>query len=126
MPVGCKTNLDETMFQEASATAHDVKVAVPGAKYYLLCEWLDMTPISTAPTDIDEVLILRKAKRVPSNVRKDYATAEGRIANRDKYKNFLEQNPFNSSVFERFINHVVGVLNDKDPGEDHVLEDGFF
>ena len=32
----CKTNLDKTMFQEACATAHDVKTAVPGAKYLLL------------------------------------------------------------------------------------------
>lgn len=56
-----KTNLDKTMFQEASATAHDVKQAVPGAKYYLLCDFLDMTPISTATTDIDEILITRKA-----------------------------------------------------------------
>ena len=40
----CKTNLDKTMFQEACATAHDVKSAVVGSRYYLLCEWLDMTP----------------------------------------------------------------------------------
>ena len=60
----CKTNLDKTMFQEACATAHDVKAAVSGARYYLLCEWLDMTPLCTALTDIDEILILRKAKRI--------------------------------------------------------------
>lgn len=40
----CKTNLDKTMFQEACATARDTKLAVPGARYFLLCEWLDMTP----------------------------------------------------------------------------------
>ena len=34
----CKTNLDKTMFQEACATAHDVKAAVPGSKYVLLCD----------------------------------------------------------------------------------------
>ncbi|RIY25701.1 restriction endonuclease, partial [Bifidobacteriaceae bacterium WP021] len=62
-----KTNLDKTMFQEASATAHDVKQAVTGAKYYLLCDYLDMTPISTTTTDIDEILITRKAKRISSN-----------------------------------------------------------
>jgi len=28
----CKTNLDKTMFQEAAATAQDVKTAIPGAK----------------------------------------------------------------------------------------------
>ena len=58
----CKTNLDKTMFQEACATANDVKSAVSGARYYLLCEWLDMAPLSTAPTDIDEVIILMKGQ----------------------------------------------------------------
>lgn len=57
------------MFQEAAATALDVKTAVPVAKYYLLCEWLDMTPISTATTAIDEVIILRKARRLASDIR---------------------------------------------------------
>ena len=36
-----KTNLDKTMYQEVSATAHDIKLAVTGAKYYLLCDFLD-------------------------------------------------------------------------------------
>lgn len=57
-----KTNLDKTMFQEAAATAHDVKLAVTGAKYYLLCDFLDMTPISTATTDIDEIFDFKKIK----------------------------------------------------------------
>jgi hypothetical protein len=70
----CKTNLDKTMFQEAAATAHDLKTAVVGARYYVLCEWLDMTPISTATTDIDEVIILR-GKRLPSARREKHATA---------------------------------------------------
>jgi hypothetical protein len=43
----CKTNLDKTMFQEACATARDLKATIPGAKYLLLCEWLDMKPISS-------------------------------------------------------------------------------
>ena len=55
-----KTNLDKTMFQEASATAYDLKLALPNSRYFLLCEWLDMTPISTAVTTIEEVIVLRK------------------------------------------------------------------
>ena len=62
------------MCQEASATAHDIKLAVTGAKCYLLCDFLDMTPISTATTDIDEILIVRKAKRISSNIRKEFCT----------------------------------------------------
>ncbi len=89
----CKTNLDKTMFQEACATAHDTKTAVSGAKYYLLCEWLDMTPLSTAPTDIDEILILRKAKRLSANIRKDFNTSAKRRARRKEYVKYLQEHP---------------------------------
>lgn len=122
----CKTNLDKTMFQEASATAHDVKTAVPGSKYYLLCEWLDMTPISTAPTDIDEVLILRKARRIGSQVRKHYSSFEGRQKVREDYAQYLVENPFAPEVFERLVNHIEAVLNDEDPDEGNVLRGGYF
>ncbi|WP_445383877.1 Bpu10I family restriction endonuclease [Robiginitalea sp. IMCC44478] len=122
----CKTNLDKTMFQEANATASDVKKAIPGSKYFLLCEWLDMTPVSTAPTDIDEVLILRKAKRISSNVRRNYSTVTGRTANATYFRQYLEDNPYDSGVFNRFLNHIDAMLNDEDPEEGSVLTDGFF
>ena len=122
----CKTNLDKTMFQEASATAHDVKSAAPEAKYFLLCDWLDMTPVSTAPTDIDEVLILRKAKRISSNVRSSFSTHAGRMEKHDWYRNFLLNCPFSVDVFQRFIGHIESLINNEDPVEANVLEDGFF
>jgi hypothetical protein len=122
----CKTNLDKTMFQEATATAHDVKSALPGSKYFLLCEWLDMTPVSTAPTDIDEVLILRKAKRISSNIRSSFNSHEGRSARSDWYKSFLMANPFDDEIFLRFIGHIEILLSDEDPTENTVLNDGFF
>ena len=122
----CKTNLDKTMFQEATATAHDVKSAAPGAKYFLLCEWLDMTPVSTAPTDIDEVLIMRKAKRISSNIRNVFSSHAGRVAKRDWYRGFLLSNPFSHDVFERFIGHIESLINNEDPVEANVLEDGYF
>jgi hypothetical protein len=122
----CKTNLDKTMFQEACATAHDVKTAVPGAKYLLLCEWLDMTPISTAGTDVDEVLILRKARRLGSQVRSAFATREGRISRREDYAKYLADHPFAPGVFERFLSHVRALLEDRDPAEGDVLGRGYF
>jgi hypothetical protein len=122
----CKTNLDKTMFQEACATAHDVKTAVPGAKYLLLCEWLDMTPISTAGTDVDEVLILRKAKRLGSQVRSAFSTREGRTSRRGDYAKYLADHPFASGVFERFLAHVRALLEDRDPHEGDVLGRGYF
>ena len=122
----CKTNLDKTMFQEACATAHDVKSAVTGAKYFLLCEWLDMTPISTAPTDIDEVLILRKSKRLASNIRKDFSNSKKRAEVRDKFIKHLKTNPLQPEMFKRFIDHVIKLMRNDMPGEDDVIQRGYF
>jgi len=122
----CKTNLDKTMFQEANATAHDVKTGVTAAKYLLLCEWLDMTPINTSGTDIDEVLILRKARRLGSQVRSRYSTRQGRESGRSAYEQFLREHPFSLDVFVRFLDHINALIENKDPDEEDVLSKGFF
>lgn len=122
----CKTNLDKTMFQEACATANDVKSAVIGAKYYLLCEWLDMTPLSTVPTNIDEVLILRRAKRLNSNIRSQFNNFSGRQRAKESYSRFLAENPIRIDVLQRFIGHIRSLLNDEAPDERNVLELGYF
>jgi hypothetical protein len=122
----CKTNLDKTMFQEACATAHDVKSAVSGARYYLLCEWLDMTPVSTAATDVDEVIILRKSKRLGSNVRGNFGSARGRREYRTRYIRHLTDNPLQVEMFQRFLGHVVGLLQSESPVERDVLSAGYF
>lgn len=121
-----KTNLDKTMFQEASATAHDIKQAVTGAKYYLLCDYLDMTPISTTTTDIDEILILRKAKRISSNVRKEFSTKIGRKKWRSWYTEYLAKNPYSIEMFKRFINHIFSQMSNEELIEESVLEVGYF
>lgn len=124
--VECKTNLDKTMFQEACATAHDTKSAVAGARYYLLCEWLDMSPQSTAPTDIDEILILRKAKRTNSNVRSHYSTYAKRQQMRSSYVDYLQRNPFSPEMFCRFIKHIRKLISNVQPEERNVLDVGYF
>lgn len=121
-----KTNLDKTMFQEASATAHDIKLAVTGAKYYLLCDFLDMTPISTTTTDIDEILITRKAKRISSNIRSKFSTSAGRIAKREWYVDYLKNNPYATDIFKRYIGHILSQLNNEELIEESVLEVGYF
>ena len=121
-----KTNLDKTMFQEASATAHDIKQAVTGAKYYLLCDYLDMTPISTTTTDIDEILILRKAKRISSNIRKEFSTKIGREKWRPWYTEYLMNNPYSVDLFKRFINHIFSQMSNEELIEESVLEVGYF
>jgi hypothetical protein len=120
----CKTNLDKTMFQEAAATALDVKTAVPGAKYYLLCEWLDMTPISAGTTAIDEIIILRQARRLPANVRAQFNTVAGRQANRASFIAYLESHPLSVETFSRFLDHIRQMVGHD--GEEEVLARGYF
>ncbi|MYH83702.1 Bpu10I family restriction endonuclease [Candidatus Poribacteria bacterium] len=120
----CKTNLDKTMFQEAAATALDVKLIVPGAKYYLLCEWLDMSPISTNTTAIDEILVLRKAKRLSSDVRREFSTVAGRKKNRERFAQHLETNPFSAEMLLRFLDHVRSVIDEN--LENDVITRGYF
>ena len=122
-----KTNLDKTMFQEASATAAELKRVVPGSKYILLCEFLDMTPITTKLTSIDEVVVLRKAKRLGSNVRAEFSTSAGRKASRKAYVEFLDKNPLRLDCFERFIWHLNECFPETEAdAEDVVLGRGYF
>lgn len=120
----CKTNLDKTMFQEASATALDLKATVPTAKYILLCEWLDMTPISSSTTAIDEIIILRKAKRIGSGERQNYSSVIERTAKLEKYKEFIYSHPFAPDTFMRLIEHISDLINDTE--EKEVLDRGYF
>ena len=121
-----KTNLDKTMFQEASATAYDLKLALPNSRYFLLCEWLDMTPISTAVTTIEEVIILRKTKRLSSGVRKNFATAAGRSVARGGFERFLGQYPFAPESFKRLLDHIEALLGGGVENEDIALGRGWF
>jgi hypothetical protein len=121
----CKTNLDKTMFQEATATAHDLKVAIPGAKYYLVCEYLDMTPISTAGTDIDEVLILR-GRRMGAQLRRNNSNPTYRKQTRQAFSDYLNSNPVRVEVIQRFVDHIRALFKPMDLEEDDVLAKGFF
>jgi hypothetical protein len=122
-----KTNLDKTMFQEAAATAAELKRASTGSKYILLCEWLDMTPINTKLTAMDEVIVLRKAKRLASNIRANFSTHEGRLASSKAYERILDDHPLSVDGFRRFVWH----LNECFPSEerdaqDVILHRGYF
>jgi Bpu10I restriction endonuclease len=121
----CKTNLDKTMFQEATATARDVKMAMPGSRYFLICEWLDMTPVNTRVTDIDEVLIFR-GKRIASNRRKSFSSSESRKKERGWYEEFLTQCPIREQPVLRFVTHLRGLFFEQDTEETTVVERGYF
>ena len=119
-----KTNLDKTMFQEAAATALDVKSVAPGTRYYLLCDWLDMTPTNTTNTAIDEVLILRRAKRLGASIRSAFSTVTGRSHSRSSYLKYLTEHPLDPGPFSRYVGHIRSLV--VDDTEDDVLARGFF
>jgi hypothetical protein len=122
----CKTNLDKTMFQEAVATSRDLKIAVPSSLYFLVCEFLDMTPVSITSTHIDDVLIVRKAKRMPSTIRQEYRSTEDRRSHRDEYVQFLESCKYHADVFQRMIDKIQKMADNTAPVPENVLKRGYF
>ncbi|MCT7970200.1 Bpu10I family restriction endonuclease [Laspinema sp. D1] len=122
----CKTNLDKTMFQEAVATSRDLKIAVPSSLYFLVCEFLDMTPVSITATQIDDVLIVRKSRRISANVRQEYKNPEARQRYRQAYADFLDASKYYPDVFQRMIDKIQTLIDDTSPGIDRVLERGHF
>jgi len=91
-----KVNLDKTMFQEAAGTAARLKQGCPVAKYYLLVEYLDMTPEDPRLTAIDNVYLLRKTKRLPFDKRDKPAEVEG------QHRNF----PISADVVWKFTRQI--------------------
>ena len=122
----CKINLDKTMFQEAVATSRDLKTTVPSSLYFIVCEFLDMTPVSLTTTHIDDVLIVRKAKRMSANLSQEYRTADERQARRDEYVRFLKSSEYCADVFQRMIDKVQHVLDTAAPKTHDVLSRGYF
>ena len=122
----CKTNLDKTMFQEAVATSRDLKIAVPGSLYFLICEFLDMTPVSIISTQIDDVLIVRKTKRLPSNIRQKYRTPKARQLHRQQYVDFLDASKYYPDVFQRMIDRIQALIDSTTPSIENVLKQGHF
>jgi hypothetical protein len=102
----CKTNLDKTMFNEAMETARALKQAVSGSRYLLICEWLDMRPISTASTDIEEVIILRKSRRLGAQNRNQFSTVAGRAAKRADFIAFYDSHPLDFDCLKRIVEHM--------------------
>ena len=122
----CKTNLDKTMFQEAVATSRDLKTAVPSSLYFLVCEFLDMSPVSIATTHIDDVLIVRKAKRMSANERQEYRSANHRVVRRERFLEFLDSSKYHADVFQRMIDTIQSKVDDFSPSSNKVLARGYF
>jgi hypothetical protein len=112
----CKVNLDKTMFQEAAGTAGRLKQGCPVAAYYLLVEYLDMTPEDCRLTAIDNVFLLRRAKRLP-------------FEKRDNVEAVLNQrrsNPLDPEVVLKFVEALSHFVNAQWYDPDEALRRGSF
>lgn len=101
LAVECKVNYDKTMFQECVGTAFRLKQGCPMSKYYTLVEYLDMQPEDTRLTSIDNVYLLRKAKRLPYDKRNLYE--EIKAQHRDY--------PISFDVMKCFVDEIQAFVN---------------
>lgn len=92
----CKVNLDKTMFQEAAGTASRLKQGCPMSRYYVLVEYLDMEPEDCRLTAIDNVFLIRHAKRLPFGKRTEY----------EEVKKQHQDNPIDPEVIWKFISEL--------------------
>lgn len=85
-----------------------------------------MTPVSIISTQIDDVLIVRKMKRMSSNIRQEYRTPEERRRHRQAYVDFLDAAKYYPDVFQRMINKIQALIDDTSPSMENVLSQGHF
>ena len=94
---------DKTMFQECAGIASRLKQGCPIARYYALVEYLDMLPEDCRLTEIDNVSLLRKTKRLPVNKRLILEEVERQhkdfLTDKDVAWNFVQE-------MQNFINAV--------------------
>jgi hypothetical protein len=112
----CKVNLDKTMFQEAAGTAARLKQGCPMSRYYLLVEYLDMEPEDCRLTAIDNVFLIRHAKRLPFGKRTDYS----------EVKRQHRENRIDAEVIWRFTSEMQSFVKSVWYDPDKALERGSF
>ncbi len=112
----CKVNLDKTMFQEASGTATRLKQGCPMAKYFLVAEFLDMTPEDVRLTDIDNVFLLRASRRLGPQQR----------GSAEEVEKHHRENPIRADVIWRFVEEMQSFIDAVWYDPSTVLERGSF
>jgi hypothetical protein len=112
----CKVNYDKTMFQECAGTASRLKQGCPISKYYALVEYLDMQPEDTRLTSIDNVFLLRKAKRLPYEKRSIYEEVKA------QHRDF----PICLDVMEMFVTEIQNFIKATWYDPNSALERGAF
>ena len=71
-------------------------------------------------------MIVRKAKRLSSNVRQEYRGSAARRAHRQAYVEFLDASTYCADVFQRMIGKIQALIDDTVPHIDKVLAQGHF
>lgn len=112
----CKLNYDKTMFQECAGTAARLKQGCPIAKYYALVEYLDMQPEDIRLTEIDNVFLLRKAKRLPFEKRNNLNEIK------TQHKNF----PISADVVAMFVAEIQNFIDASWYDPEEALKRGSF
>ena len=86
-----------------------------------------MEPIDTSSTDIEEVIILRKAKRLGSNFREGLSTVSGRAEARKSYIDYYDAHPIDLGSLQRVLEHIQKVYPEAlKLDEEKILERGYF
>ena len=111
-----KVNYDKTMFQECAGTASRLKQGCPISKYYALVEYLDMQPEDCRLTDIENVFLLRKAKRLPFEKRSIF----------DEVKKIHKDFPIDKDVVWSFITEIQNFIEAVWYDPDAALKRGSF
>ncbi len=112
----CKVNYDKTMFQESAGTATRLKHGCPIAKYFALVEYLDMQPEDVRLTDIDNVFLLRKAKRLPFEKRSSL----------EEVKRQHKEYPIQADVIVKFVNEIQNFVTAAWYDPDEAIKRGSF
>ncbi len=112
----CKVNLDKTMFQEAAGTAARLKQGCPMSRYYVLVEYLDMEPEDCRLTAVDNVFLIRHAKRLPFGKRNEYL----------QVKQQHQKYPIDSEIIWNFTTELQNFIKSVWYDPDKALERGTF
>jgi hypothetical protein len=112
----CKVNLDKTMYQEASGTSARLKQGCPSAKYFLLVEYLDMTPEESNLTSIDNVFLLRHARRLPFEKRGDIKEVEKQ----------RKEHPIDHKIIWNLVKEIQSFVSNVVSDADAILKQGSF
>ena len=86
-----------------------------------------MKPIDSKLTAMDEVIVLRKAKRLGSQVRSNFSKSSGRKKHRATFEKFLSDHPISVDGIKRVVWHMEQCFPERhEIDEKQVLSKGYF